>query len=125
MHSGLSPRAVQNYRPLQESETRQLLKGLLDTPENFVAHLRRYVRIPQLAFYELMSCYELQRSAGALILKVAYGYDVSQDSDIFVKAAEEAFLTLHNQKLARLFMVDYFPIRWCLRLACFYHFKRL
>lgn len=43
LHSGLNPRAVQTYRPIQEQETRTFLRGLLDSPESFVSHIRRWV----------------------------------------------------------------------------------
>lgn len=41
LHSGLNPRAVQTYRPIQEQETRTFLQGLLNSPQNFVSHIRR------------------------------------------------------------------------------------
>lgn len=41
LNSGLNPRAVQTYRPIQEQETMTFLRGLLETPDKFVAHIRR------------------------------------------------------------------------------------
>ena len=56
---------------------------------------------------------ERHRFSGALILNVIYGYNVSGDNDLFVKNAEAAFTPFQAERLARLFMVDYFPIcKW-------------
>lgn len=41
LHAGLNPRAVREYSGIQMQETRTLLKGLIQTPENFVAHIKR------------------------------------------------------------------------------------
>jgi hypothetical protein len=42
LHSALNPRAVGEYRAIQMQETKTLLKGLIQTPENFVKHIKRY-----------------------------------------------------------------------------------
>jgi cytochrome P450 len=42
LHSGLNPRAVQDYKPILLQETRTLLNSLLQAPEDFIAHIRRY-----------------------------------------------------------------------------------
>ncbi|KAK1225304.1 hypothetical protein PQX77_011722 [Marasmius sp. AFHP31] len=88
MHSGLSPRAVQDYRTIQIRETNILLKGLAQTPKEFIPHLRR--------------------NAGSLILKVTYGYEVNDDSDDFVQLVERAFL-IASSKINRPFPVEFFP----------------
>lgn len=46
LQSSLNPRAVQKYRGIQRDERVILLKGLLNSPEQFVSHLRRYVLGP-------------------------------------------------------------------------------
>lgn len=43
LHSGLNPRAIQDYKPIQLQETRTLLNSLHQAPEDFVAHIRRQV----------------------------------------------------------------------------------
>ncbi|EEC00014.1 hypothetical protein MPER_00148, partial [Moniliophthora perniciosa FA553] len=40
MHSGLSPRAVRDYEPLQIQEVNTLLLNLVRTPEKFRSHIR-------------------------------------------------------------------------------------
>ncbi|KAF9000230.1 cytochrome P450 [Cyathus striatus] len=73
LNSGLSPRAAISYRTIQQQEARILLKNLLDKPEDFTAHIRT--------------------AAAAIILKVAYGYDLHKDSHEvdFVKIIEDGF----------------------------------
>jgi cytochrome P450 len=41
LHKTLNPRAIQTYRALQVAECQTLLRGLLETPDKFIAHLRR------------------------------------------------------------------------------------
>lgn len=71
LNSGLNPRAVQGYRDLQVQEVHVLLRGLATSPEDFLAHLRR--------------------NAGAVVLKLAYGWNVEGNDDYFVSLMEEAF----------------------------------
>ncbi|TFK37397.1 cytochrome P450 [Crucibulum laeve] len=90
LHSGLNPRAAQTYRPIQLAETRVLLNNLAVNPENFIAHIRR--------------------NAGALILKVAYGYQVETDNDEWVKMIEDAFVLVAGVSIPGRFYVEIFPI---------------
>lgn len=42
MNSGMNVRAVKKYEPIQDIQTMILLNNLLQTPDKFIAHLRRY-----------------------------------------------------------------------------------
>ncbi|KZT01116.1 cytochrome P450 [Laetiporus sulphureus 93-53] len=90
LQAGLNPRAIQSYRPIQEEEMHTLLRGLAKSPENFISHIRR--------------------NAGAVILKVAYGWTVAENNDYFVSLMEESF-KLHALvvKPGR-WLVDTYPI---------------
>ncbi|KAL0576956.1 hypothetical protein V5O48_005027 [Marasmius crinis-equi] len=88
MHSGLAPRAVRDYQPIQIREVNILLKGLVKSPQEFVHHLRR--------------------NAGSLVLKVTYGYEVNEDSDDFIELVERAFQTI-SARISRPFPVEFFP----------------
>ena len=70
MNSGLNSRATQGYAPLMESEVKTLLRALYTKPEELSAHVRR--------------------NAGAVILKVAYGWKVESNDDHFVTMMEKA-----------------------------------
>ncbi|KAF9266216.1 cytochrome P450 [Marasmius fiardii PR-910] len=89
MHSGLGPRAVREYQPLQIQETNTMLRSLADDPDRFIAHIRR--------------------NAGALIMKVAYGYTVSSTDDYYLELIERHFEIL-GETLALPFMIEFFPI---------------
>ncbi|KAK7040289.1 hypothetical protein VNI00_009756 [Paramarasmius palmivorus] len=89
LHSGLSPRAVRDYQSLQIQEKNTFLLGLLNAPESFRAHIRR--------------------NAGAVIMKVAYGYEVTTDDDFFVKLAERSF-QITEEIFSSPYMIDFFPI---------------
>ncbi|KAF9461985.1 cytochrome P450 [Collybia nuda] len=71
LHTGLNPRAVQDYNSVQLQETLTLLKALFESPELFFAHIRR--------------------NAAAQIMKISYGYQVESDDDKFVQMIEEGF----------------------------------
>lgn len=43
LHKTLNQRAIQAYKALQLAECQTLLKGLLETPDKFISHLRRQV----------------------------------------------------------------------------------
>ena len=42
LQGGLNPRAARSYRPIQMEETQVLLNALVDSPQDFAAHIRRY-----------------------------------------------------------------------------------
>ncbi|EIN12999.1 cytochrome P450 [Punctularia strigosozonata HHB-11173 SS5] len=89
LNSQLNPRAASTYVPLQVEELRKFLRGLLRTPEKFRALIRR--------------------NAGAVILKVTYGYSVDSDDDHFVRLADDR-IRISEQASAPGWMVDSIPI---------------
>lgn len=42
LQEGLNTRASKSYRPIQMHETQVLLQGLMNNPEAFATHIRRY-----------------------------------------------------------------------------------
>jgi hypothetical protein len=60
-----------------------------------------------------MICTNLEpcRNAGALILKVSYGYQVGSDEDEFVHIIEEGFRLAALASIPGRFWVEAFPIR--------------
>ncbi|EED83433.1 predicted protein [Postia placenta Mad-698-R] len=90
LQSGLNQRATRTYRAIQEEETRTLFLELARSPEQFVSHIRR--------------------NAGAVILKVAYGWTVAENDDDFVLLMEES-IKVHAEivKPGR-WLVDTYPI---------------
>lgn len=90
LQSGLNQRATRTYRAIQEEETKILLRGLARSPEQFVSHIRR--------------------NAGAVILKVAYGWTVAENDDYFVSLMEESFKVHAEIVKPGRWLVDTYPI---------------
>ncbi|PYI09628.1 putative cytochrome P450 [Aspergillus sclerotiicarbonarius CBS 121057] len=81
---------VEKFNPLQEREARRFLQRLLDDPVDLVQHLRS--------------------EAGAIILKIAYGYTVKTDGhDPLVKMANDAMESFSTAGSPGMWMVDTIP----------------
>ncbi|TBU23575.1 cytochrome P450 [Dichomitus squalens] len=87
----LGPSAIPSYYPLLELETQVLLRRILETPEGYSAHIRRY--------------------AGSLTLRIVYGYRVTANDDFYLKLAEECGDILSNGIAGGgfIWLVDVFP----------------
>ncbi|KAG6836350.1 hypothetical protein H0H93_008906 [Arthromyces matolae] len=92
MHKAFGLPAIPTYYPLLQSETNGFLKRLIASPLNYVAHTRRY--------------------AGALTLKVVYGYEPLDYGDKFLTLAEECVDILANEIASGggIWPVDIFPV---------------
>ncbi|KAF9562477.1 cytochrome P450 [Agrocybe pediades] len=89
LQTGLNPRAAKSYEPIQIQETQILLQNLLNAPDDFKIHIRR--------------------NAVAIILKVAYGYQVESNDDPLVQLIEETFKLGGIVNVPGKFWVEYFP----------------
>uniref|UniRef100_A0A0W0FVR2 Putative P450 cytochrome n=1 Tax=Moniliophthora roreri TaxID=221103 RepID=A0A0W0FVR2_MONRR len=89
LNGALNRGTAKAYQGIQIDEVHTLLQGLAKTPEDFLVLLRR--------------------NAGAVTLKLAYGYQVTSNNDEFVERVDQSFVYF-GKKLARLFLVDFFPI---------------
>lgn len=105
IHQTFNHRAVKDLEPIQNQSAQTLLKGLADSPEVFLDHIRGY--------------------AAASILKIAYGADVKSNDDLTIKLAEKALkMTIQSGSPAAT-LVDYFPLmRYIPTWAPFSAFKR-
>ncbi|KAH9942003.1 cytochrome P450 [Amylocystis lapponica] len=81
---------VAKFTPLLETETRLFLLHVMQQPENVIAQVRK--------------------CAGAIILKMSYGYEVQQDEDRLVNAADVAMGEFALASSPGAFLVDLFPI---------------
>lgn len=93
---------------LQEKESRRLACRLLHTPEGFMKHfIRRDLSFRPTGNSAVIK--NTSRTAGSIILLLAYGYQVTTDDDPILELAEEAMkgFTLVSEPNA--FMVDNFP----------------
>ncbi|KAI0743064.1 cytochrome P450 [Daedaleopsis nitida] len=89
-HQYFHPNAAVNYRPRSLKVARELLRRLLESPDDFMVHLR-YM-------------------AGSLILGVAYGIDVQPKDDPYIATAETALHAMSMAGNAGAYLVDYIPI---------------
>lgn len=81
--------AVVVYHPIEETETRRFLKRALAKPDQLQAHIRH--------------------TAGAIILRICYGYEVKDDNDPLVDIAERALDQIARYGITGDFMVDFLP----------------
>ncbi|RDB17493.1 hypothetical protein Hypma_000997 [Hypsizygus marmoreus] len=98
-------RAATAFHPLQERETLVLLDNMIQTPDKFVQHFRRF--------------------AAATILPITYGQQINSVDDLLVQLAERAgTLTIESGTPAAT-LVDFFPaLRHIPTWAPFAGFKR-
>ncbi|KDR77596.1 hypothetical protein GALMADRAFT_245744 [Galerina marginata CBS 339.88] len=90
LQNGLNARASESYRPIQTTETQTLLQGLANSPEDFSAHIRR--------------------NAVAVILKVAYGYQVESIDDPLVLQLEQGLKMTGTLSVPGKFLVEFIPL---------------
>ncbi|KAI3612779.1 cytochrome p450 [Moniliophthora roreri] len=89
IHQTFNQQASHCLKPIQERETLTLVHGLIQTPENFIQHIRRF--------------------AAATILKVTYGADVKSVDDVYVQLAERAGTLTVQSGTPAATLVDFFP----------------
>ncbi|KAI8996249.1 cytochrome P450 [Trametes punicea] len=89
-HQYFHPNAATTYRPKELKVARELLRRLLETPEDFMVHLRHM--------------------AGSLILGIVYGIDVQPKNDPYIATAETALHAMSMAGNAGAYLVDYVPI---------------
>ncbi|KAG1874758.1 cytochrome P450 [Suillus subalutaceus] len=81
--------ALDIYRPIMEIETHRFLKRVLTTPDQLQERIRH--------------------TAGAVILRISYGYEVKESSDPFINIAERAHNRFSQSIAPGAFMVNYLP----------------
>ncbi|KAG2138517.1 cytochrome P450, partial [Suillus clintonianus] len=81
--------AVVVYYPIEEIETHRLLKRVLAKPDQLQAHLRH--------------------TAGAIILRICYGYEVKDENDPLVDLAERSLDEFSRYGITGDFIVDFLP----------------
>ncbi|KAF6762745.1 cytochrome P450 [Ephemerocybe angulata] len=89
LQSGLGLRATREYLPLIQQESLRLALGLIQSPEQLVTHV--------------------QRNSAAVIMKVAFGYTITDD-DPFIKVADEASRISGWATQPGRWLVDHHPI---------------
>ncbi|KAG2148122.1 cytochrome P450 [Suillus clintonianus] len=81
--------ALEVYNPIEDIETRRFLKRVFETPDQLQEHVRH--------------------TAGAIILRISYGYEVKENGDPFVDLAGRALDQFSRATHPGAFMVDFMP----------------
>ncbi|KAF9522740.1 cytochrome P450 [Crepidotus variabilis] len=109
LHQYLKPEVIPNYQATQEKKVHDMLLQLLESPSNFMSHIRH--------------------ASGAIIMATMYGHDVQAKDDHFVMIAEKAMERLTYGLFPGTFLVNtisalrYLP-RWFPGCAEFKNYAR-
>ncbi|KAF9480947.1 cytochrome P450 [Pholiota conissans] len=90
LHQTFNQKASVKYRPLQIDKMNDMLHGFLETPEDFMAHIKTV--------------------ASAVIMSAMYGYDVSPKDDYFTNLAEEGMSAMSRSYNPGASIVNVLPI---------------
>ncbi|KDN34391.1 hypothetical protein RSAG8_12524, partial [Rhizoctonia solani AG-8 WAC10335] len=90
MHNSMSAKAMSDWRPQQEQEAFRFLQKVLRSPEKLISHIRH--------------------TAGATVVRLAYGYTPKDEDDEYIKIAELAMVHFSLATTPGAFMVDILPI---------------
>ena len=88
-HQHFRPNMISQYHPVIVEETHVLMRNLLKSPGDFAHHIRR--------------------TAAAIIMRISYGHEISDQGDIYVTLADEAMQGLAKAGIFGTFAVDYLP----------------
>ncbi|KIJ41822.1 hypothetical protein M422DRAFT_255142 [Sphaerobolus stellatus SS14] len=89
MHNKFNLDAVDTYKPTQIKHTRDLLRRLYKTPEEFMKHIRH--------------------TTGAIIMEITYGITIKPEDDPYIHTAEVAVRVGGEAAVPGRFMVDIIP----------------
>ncbi|QRV89148.1 cytochrome P450 family protein [Ceratobasidium sp. AG-Ba] len=90
LHRALNNRVSLDYIPLQQNEVVRFMRGLVDTPERFMAHIH------------LM--------AASIAIRIAYGHKAESINDRFVQNAEEIMEAFSDVSSPGKWIVNAIPI---------------
>ncbi|KAG6332883.1 hypothetical protein ID866_6208 [Astraeus odoratus] len=82
--------AISAYHEILQAETHRFLECVYSTPDNLSAHIRL--------------------TAGAVILRITYGYEVKNEQDPLVDLAERTMHAISTTTIPNAFLVDTLPL---------------
>lgn len=110
MQQYLNSRAVVTFRPHQLRSTQSLLDDLLQNPNEFWKHIKRWVVLLLLHLIKLTEDFTVRFSASS-VLSATYGYSVEPENDPLVKLNTHAEEVVVKPGPPGATLVDFFPIR--------------
>lgn len=107
-HQYFRPTASETFRPIQAKKVQDLIFNLLDSPEQFLDHLKTYVRYDPLNIRKT----KMQVSyAAAIVVSSIYGQEIEVKDDPYVKIADQSAELIIESFLPGAALVNMFPIR--------------
>lgn len=94
---------------MQQIQTARLLKGFVGSPDTFLTHIKLSI-IPSRASWAF-SAKHLHRWSAAMMMKLAYGFDVTTLKDEYIELIEEALKATTGSAGPASTLVDLFPPR--------------
>lgn len=108
----LSRSGVLVFQHIQQRQAGVFLKGLLSSPDNLRAHLKRFVVHTTQWAITLTSD---RRFSYSIILEVAYGRRIETENDPYMKITEDLVRAMDGTGEPGTTMLDFFPIRKSIR----------
>lgn len=110
-HQQMNQVAVRNFQPSQMAISAEFLKLLLETPQDYVQHIRRYGFWYQVWFYPVFHSFPDHRSAANLSLSIAYGRELVHRFGQYLYLSEQVSKHFIRAVRPGEFLVESFPIR--------------
>ena len=110
-HQFFNSSTVEAYQPSQLSEARKFLVKLLDSPEQFMGHIRRFAHsnLPILIYsYDFVI-----RNVSATILRATYGIDEKKANCDYIHEVEECMQAVTDALTPGAYLVESIPQREC------------
>ena len=99
------------FHPLELNKVVELLKNLLESPDDFRAHIRQWVEPP---FWDVFVFRFIPFSfPTSMTMYLTYGHTVAPTHDPLVSLVDGAILALTETFLPGSYLVNVFPIRKC------------
>lgn len=99
--------ALRSFYPQEEDHARKFVRNCLKEPHRLAEHCFQYV----FALFTATGTKGSLRHAGAIILRVAYGYTAKDENDEFIRAGNIAMDSFNEGCSPSRFMVNQVPIR--------------
>ena len=100
-------KSVNSFRSTQRDEAYILLRDLLETPDAFLQHIRRWSN----SHVYSSRLTPQKRFAAGTIMKITYGHTVRSTDELYVRLAEEAGMGTVTAGSPGSVLVDFFPAR--------------
>ncbi|KZT03180.1 cytochrome P450 [Laetiporus sulphureus 93-53] len=82
--------ALDSYRPLQQREVVKFLANLLENPQGFASHLKRY--------------------AAGVLMEISYGHTVTSTDDEYIRMADKAMTEISELHGLSIIVLNFLPI---------------